>query len=123
MAGKGCALSLLTFSSLIPQGAVIGNVHKRKGTVLESESKEGYVTVRCEVSEGGYLWLRKLEFLLFTYSKISLADMFGYSTELRANTQGKGEFSMEFARYEAVMPNVQRELVENYRKEYASKRK
>jgi len=82
-------------------GAVIGGINKRKGTVLDSEAKDGYTTINCE---------------------ISLSDMFGYSTELRAHTQGKGEFTLEFARYETVLPNVQRELIDAYRKETSKKK-
>ena len=37
--------------------------------------------------------------------------MFGYATDLRSNTQGRGTFSMEFAKYEQVPSNVESEIV------------
>ena len=43
-----------------------------------------------------------------------LAEMFGYSTDLRSMTQGKAEFSMEFARYLPVPADVQRRLIEEH---------
>ena len=38
--------------------------------------------------------------------------MFGFATDLRSSSQGKAEFTMEFAKYAPVPPNVQAELVE-----------
>jgi elongation factor G len=37
--------------------------------------------------------------------------MFGYATDLRSNTQGRGTFSMEFQKYEQVPANVQEEII------------
>lgn len=75
------------------QGNIIGGINKRRGTIVDSETSEGSATIRCDVP---------------------LNDMFGYSSELRASTQGKGEFSMEFSRYEAVLPQQQQELMSQY---------
>ncbi|KAK4132825.1 mitochondrial elongation factor g 1-like protein [Trichocladium antarcticum] len=52
----------------------------------------------------------------------SLNSMFGFSTHLRAATQGKGEFSMEFSHYAAAPPHLQKELVAEYEKELDAKR-
>ena len=71
------------------QGAVIGQLNQRRGAIISTEKNETYVQAMAEVP---------------------LADMFGYSTDLRSATQGKGEFSMEFKRY-AELPKQQRETM------------
>ena len=38
--------------------------------------------------------------------------MFGYATDLRSNTQGRGTFSMEFKCYEQVPANIEKEIIE-----------
>ena len=43
---------------------------------------------------------------------VPLANMFGYATDLRSNTQGRGTFSMEFQKYEQVPGNVEKEIIE-----------
>jgi elongation factor G len=76
------------------QGAVTGGMNQRRGVILNSETNEGYVTVLCHVP---------------------FSEMFGYASILRSATQGKGEFTMEFAKYEPVPRNVQTEMVEKFR--------
>jgi elongation factor G len=71
------------------QGAVLGQINQRRGTIISTEKMEGFVQAMAEVP---------------------LNDMFGYSTDLRSSTQGKGEFTMEFAKY-AEMPKQQREAM------------
>ena len=51
---------------------------QRRGTVIGTTEEAGFCRVEAEVP---------------------LAEMFGYSTDLRSQTQGKAEFTMEFARY------------------------
>jgi elongation factor G len=71
------------------QGTVMGQLNQRRGTILSAEKLEGFVQAMAEVP---------------------LNDMFGYSTDLRSATQGKGEFSMEFKRY-AEVPKQAREVM------------
>ena len=71
------------------QGVVLGQINQRRGTILSTEKQEGFVQAMAEVP---------------------LNDMFGYSTDLRSATQGKGEFTMEFQKY-AEVPKQQREVM------------
>ncbi|KAL8864990.1 MAG: hypothetical protein Q9174_007133, partial [Haloplaca sp. 1 TL-2023] len=52
-----------------------------------------------------------------------LNGMFGFSTQLRAATQGKGEFSMEFSHYNPAPGQLQKELVAKHEKYLADKNK
>ena len=42
---------------------------------------------------------------------VPLAEMFGYMTSLRSNTQGRGNYSMEFDHYEEVPRNIADEVI------------
>jgi elongation factor G len=42
---------------------------------------------------------------------VPMAEMFGYATVLRTLTQGRGDFSMEFFRYEIAPPQVAEEII------------
>ncbi|XP_065644637.1 elongation factor G, mitochondrial isoform X2 [Hydra vulgaris] len=75
------------------QGSVMAGLNKRKGMVTGTESSEEYFTV---------------------YAEVPLNEMFGYSSELRSITQGKGEFSMEFNKYAVANASTQAKIVEEY---------
>lgn len=75
------------------QGSVMGQINQRRGMILNSTTNEGYCVIEADVP---------------------LTEMFGYSTDLRSATQGKGEFTMEFAKYSPVPRNVQDEMIKKY---------
>ncbi len=84
------------------QGNVMGQINQRRGIISGTTTNEGFVVVEAEVP---------------------LTEMFGYSTELRSATQGKGEFTMEFSRYAQVPRNIQEELVKKYQAKRAEEAK
>jgi elongation factor G len=78
------------------QGAILKTVMQRRGTIVGTTEEDGFCRLEAEVP---------------------LSEMFGYATDLRSCTQGKAEFTMEFARYVRVPNAVQEDL----KKEYGSK--
>jgi elongation factor G len=75
------------------QGSLLKTVMQRRGTIVGTTEEGGFCRVEAEVP---------------------LAEMFGYSTDLRSCTQGKAEFTMEFSRYVRVPGEVQNELIKKY---------
>lgn len=82
------------------QGTVMGGLSRRKGVVVNSSTMGGYGSVEAEVP---------------------LAQMFGYSTELRSGTQGKGEYTMEYLEHRQL--NDAKDLIEAHREKKAAGRK
>jgi elongation factor G len=76
------------------QGAIYRTLMQRRGNVLGSTEDAGFARVDAEVP---------------------LAEMFGYSTDLRSATEGKAEFTMEFARYAPAPSEVSEELLKKYK--------
>ena len=46
-------------------------------------------------------------------ASVPLSSMFGYATDLRSNTQGRANYSMQFDRYEEVPGSIAEEIVEH----------
>jgi elongation factor G len=43
---------------------------------------------------------------------VPLSEMFGYATDLRSNTQGRANYTMQFDAYEEVPPNIAEKVIE-----------
>lgn len=84
------------------QGNVVGLLNKRNAVINDTETGVEDFTI---------------------YADCSLHGMFGFSSNLRAATQGKGEFSMEFSHYEKAPGQLQKELISKYQKAQAERNK
>ena len=71
-------------------GDVMGDLNSRRGHIEGMGTEEGVTKVT---------------------SKVPLAEMFGYATDIRSKTQGRGSFSMEFSQYEEVPRNVAEAII------------
>ncbi|MBQ6515671.1 elongation factor G [bacterium] len=73
-------------------GDIIGDISSRRGRVEGMEPIEG-------------TGIQKINAI------VPLAEMFGYATDIRSKTQGRGTFSMEFKCYEQVPANIEAEII------------
>lgn len=73
-------------------GDIIGDISSRRGRIEGMEMIEG-------------TGIQKVN------TVVPLAEMFGYSTDIRSKTQGRGTFSMEFKCYEQVPANIETEII------------
>ena len=71
-------------------GNIIGDLNSRRGQIEGQETDQGLAKV---------------------VAKVPLAEMFGYATDIRSKTQGRGIFSMEFSHYEEVPRNVAEAII------------
>lgn len=71
-------------------GDVIGDLNRRRGTILGMESRSSMYVVRGHVP---------------------LAEMFGYVNDLRSMTSGRANYTMEFAHYDPVPKNIADEII------------
>jgi len=81
------------------QGEIIKTIAQRRGVIVGTTEDEGFVRVDANVP---------------------LAEMFGYATVLRSGTQGKAEFTMEFARYAPAPADVAEQLQLEYQERRAA---
>ena len=89
-----------TLAAVVPDnnmGDIMGEVTKRRGRVLGmNPSEEGYQEINAEVP---------------------MAEMHDFAVYLRQATQGRGEFTLEFARYEEAPQNVAEKVIEDRKSE------
>lgn len=84
------------------QGMALGTLNQRRGMIISTSEDGAFSTIEAEVP---------------------LAEMFGYSTVLRSSTQGKAEFTMEFARYNPVPRAIAEEIVKKQKEDQKAARK
>ena len=96
-AGKKCAPVILepimAVEVVAPAeylGSVIGDVSSRRGMIEGQEERGNAVSVQASVP---------------------LSEMFGYATDLRSFTQGRGNYTMRFDRYEPVPKSIREEII------------
>src|SRR6188474_1177170 len=71
-------------------GDVIGNLNSRRGHIQSMETRGGSQVIN---------------------SRVPLAEMFGYATDIRSRTQGRGSYSMHFDRYEQLPSSAADEII------------
>ena len=83
------------------QGDIMGAINQRRGIITHSEIS----------ADGSHAVIN---------AEVPLANLFGYSTDVRSATQGKGEFTMEYVRHANVLPDIQAELVKAHQEKRAA---
>jgi elongation factor G len=83
------------------RGNVMGSINQRRGLVQDTEIDDAFTKIIAEVP---------------------LSEIFGYATVLRSLTQGKSEFSLEFASYKRVPKQMEEKMLEEIRKRNAEKK-
>jgi elongation factor G len=71
-------------------GEIIGDITSRRGRIQQMEARGSVQVITC---------------------RVPLAEMFGYATDLRSESQGRANYSMQFAAYEQAPKNVSEEVV------------
>ncbi|MGH7274921.1 MAG: elongation factor G, partial [Nitrospiria bacterium] len=79
---------IMSLEVIVPEeymGDVIGDLNARRGKIQEMKVRAGAQVITAQVP---------------------LADMFGYATDVRSRTQGRGVFTMQFSHYDMVPKNI-----------------
>ena len=71
-------------------GDLMGNVSSRRGTITGTEDRNGAKVIDAQ---------------------IPLSEMFGYATDLRSRTQGRGQFTMQFSHYSEVPRSISEKII------------
>ena len=74
-------------------GSVMGDISSRRGMIDGQEERGNAIVVQASVP---------------------LSEMFGYVTDLRSFTQGRGNYTMQFDRYEPVPKSIKEEIIKKY---------
>ena len=88
---------IMVVEDIVPEefvGEVIGDLNARRGKILSMESRGDAQIIRANVS---------------------LAEMFGYATDLRSVTQGRASYTMQFSHYAQVPASISKELLARIR--------
>ncbi|MFA5748412.1 MAG: elongation factor G [Candidatus Absconditabacterales bacterium] len=72
-------------------GDVMGDLSSRRGMIQGQDKRGNAAVIKC---------------------RVPLAEMFGYATDLRSNTQGRANYTMQFASYEKVPEGVSKKIIE-----------
>jgi elongation factor G len=75
------------------QGNIFASINQRRGIIVSTVEEGAFFSVDAEVP---------------------MAEMFGYSTDIRSLTQGKAEYTMEFLKYGKVPQSIADELIKDF---------
>merc|ERR1711937_459972 len=81
---------------------IMGSINQRRGMITNNSTDGAQSVINADVP---------------------LAQLFGYSTDIRSQTRGKGEFTMEYKTHTSVMPDQQAELVKEFQQRRAEESK